>query len=104
MTLRDDVVVPALECRGLSKRYGTGRIVLAQLDFTLAAGEFVAIMGDSGVGKSTLLNLIAGLDRADSGNVLIDGRAVEHSTITPRRVCAARSSASYSRRFTCCRI
>ncbi|HEX3381004.1 MAG TPA: ABC transporter ATP-binding protein [Paraburkholderia sp.] len=77
MTLRDDVVVPALECRGLSKRYGSGRIVLAQLDFTLAAGEFVAIMGDSGVGKSTLLNLIAGLDRADNGSVLIDARAVE---------------------------
>jgi putative ABC transport system ATP-binding protein len=77
MTLRHDAVVPALECRGLSKRYGTGRIVLTQLDFTLAAGEFVAIMGDSGVGKSTLLNVIAGLDRADSGSVLLDGRAIE---------------------------
>ncbi|NML34348.1 ABC transporter ATP-binding protein [Paraburkholderia antibiotica] len=77
MTLRDDAVVPALECRGLSKRYGAERIVLAQLDFTLAAGEFVAIMGDSGVGKSTLLNLIAGLDRADSGSVTIGGHALE---------------------------
>jgi putative ABC transport system ATP-binding protein len=76
MTLRDDVAVPALECRGLSKHYGAGRIVLARLDFTLAAGEFVAIMGDSGVGKSTLLNLIAGLDRADSGEVMIDGSVV----------------------------
>ncbi|HEY2024007.1 ABC transporter ATP-binding protein [Paraburkholderia sp.] len=77
MTLRRDAAVPALECRRLSKRYGAGRIVLAQLDFTLAAGEFVAIMGDSGVGKSTLLNLIAGLDRADSGSVMLDGRAIE---------------------------
>ncbi|NIF80764.1 ABC transporter ATP-binding protein [Paraburkholderia sp. Cy-641] len=76
MALRDDPAVPALECRGLSKRYGAGRIVLAQLDFTLAAGEFVAIMGDSGVGKSTLLNLIAGLDHADSGSILINGRAI----------------------------
>ncbi|MEN8505516.1 ABC transporter ATP-binding protein [Paraburkholderia sp. SIMBA_050] len=72
----EDTAVPALECRGLSKSYGAGRIVLAQLDFTLEQGEFVAIMGDSGVGKSTLLNLIAGLDSADSGEVIIDGSAV----------------------------
>jgi putative ABC transport system ATP-binding protein len=63
----------ALECQALHKTYGAGRTVLAQLDFKLAAGEYVAIMGDSGVGKSTLLNLIAGLDRPDGGAVLIDG-------------------------------
>jgi putative ABC transport system ATP-binding protein len=67
---------PALECRRLRKTYGSGRIVLEALDFTLRAGEFVAIMGDSGVGKSTLLNLIAGLDHADSGDVLIDGASI----------------------------
>jgi putative ABC transport system ATP-binding protein len=67
---------PALECRRLRKTYGGGRIVLDSLDFTLHAGEFVAIMGDSGVGKSTLLNLIAGLDSADSGDVLLDGIAI----------------------------
>jgi putative ABC transport system ATP-binding protein len=76
MAFRDQGAVPALECRGLSKTYGAGRIVLAQLDFTLWPGEFVAVMGDSGVGKSTLLNLIAGLDSADSGGVIIDGSAV----------------------------
>jgi putative ABC transport system ATP-binding protein len=76
MASRDEAVVPALECRGLSKRYGAGRIVLAHLDFILGPGEFVAIMGDSGVGKSTLLNLIAGLDSADSGDVIIDGSPV----------------------------
>lgn len=69
-------VAPALECRGLSKAYGTGRIVLAELDFALAPGELVAIMGDSGVGKSTLLNLVAGLDHADSGEVFIDGEKI----------------------------
>ncbi|MFC5474899.1 ABC transporter ATP-binding protein [Paraherbaspirillum soli] len=65
--------VPALECRALRKSYGHGRVVLAHLDFALAAGEYVAVMGDSGVGKSTLLNLIAGLDAADGGDILIDG-------------------------------
>ena len=68
--------VPALECRGLQKSYGHGRTVLAHLDFALQPGEYVAIMGDSGVGKSTLLNLIAGLDTADAGVVLIDGVAM----------------------------
>ncbi|WP_158940666.1 ABC transporter ATP-binding protein [Burkholderia sp. S171] len=76
MTLRDTGISPALECRGLSKAYGAGRVLLASLDFTLDPGEFVAIMGDSGVGKSTLLNLIAGLDQADSGEVLIDGTSI----------------------------
>ena len=84
----------ALECRALSKRYGSGRVVLDHLDFTLAPGEFVAIMGDSGVGKSTLLNLIAGLDQADGGEVIIGGTAVSRG----------RNSDSCFRRFMCCRI
>lgn len=66
-------LAPALDCRQLCKAYGQGRVVLNRLDFTLSPGEFVAVMGDSGVGKSTLLNLIAGLDQADSGEMLIDG-------------------------------
>ena len=60
-----------LELRNLTKSYGN-RQVLDALSYTLAAGEYVAIMGDSGVGKSTLLNLIAGLDTADAGEILID--------------------------------
>ncbi|OTP66276.1 ABC transporter ATP-binding protein [Caballeronia sordidicola] len=76
MTISNNDAPPALECRGLSKAYGKGRIVLANLDFSLDPGEFVAVMGDSGVGKSTLLNLIAGLDSADSGEVLIDGTPI----------------------------
>lgn len=65
--------LPALECRGIRKSYSNNRIVINRLDFVLAPGEYIAIMGDSGVGKSTLLNLIAGLDAADSGDMLIDG-------------------------------
>ena len=62
-----------LELRELRKSYG-GRIVLDSVSHRFAAGEFVAIMGESGVGKSTLLNLIAGLDSPDSGQVLVDGQ------------------------------
>jgi len=61
-----------LELANLTKTYG-GRTVLANLSHRFASGRFIAIMGESGVGKSTLLNLIAGLDAADSGAVIVDG-------------------------------
>ncbi len=65
---------PALEVSGLGRRFGPDRPpVLDGIDMTLYAGDYIAIMGDSGVGKSTLLNLIAGLERPDSGSVRIDG-------------------------------
>ena len=65
-----------LRLKNLTKSYSPTRRVIADLSYTLAAGEYVAIMGESGVGKSTLLNLIAGLDRPDSGEIEIDGRAM----------------------------
>ena len=62
-----------LSIRALGKRYPGPRVrtVLAGVDLELVAGDYVAIMGESGVGKSTLLNLIAGLDRADEGSIRI---------------------------------
>lgn len=65
-----------LELRQVSKAYANGRKVLDHLSYTLGAGEFVAVMGESGVGKSTLLNLVAGLDVPDSGDIIIDGVAM----------------------------
>jgi putative ABC transport system ATP-binding protein len=62
---------------GLTKSVPGGRVLFQDLDLNVAPGEFVAIMGESGVGKSTLLNLVAGLDRADAGSVVIDGVALE---------------------------
>ncbi|MDE1182415.1 ABC transporter ATP-binding protein [Paraburkholderia sp.] len=76
MPCRPDRSSPALECRAVSKRYDTRRTILAGLNLVLLPGEFVAVMGDSGVGKSTLLNLIAGLDSIDSGDILIDGQPI----------------------------
>jgi putative ABC transport system ATP-binding protein len=61
-----------LELRNINKGYANGRQVLSDLSYTLNAGDYVAIMGDSGVGKSTLLNLIAGLDTPDDGEIVID--------------------------------
>lgn len=65
-----------LELCNINKAYAEGRKVLVNLTYTLKAGEYVAIMGDSGVGKSTLLNLIAGLDTPDSGEIRINGTAI----------------------------
>lgn len=68
-----------LELRNLSKSYAPGRPVLSALNWHFRAGEFIAIMGESGVGKSTLLNLIAGLDQPDEAPqppILLDGVAM----------------------------
>ena len=64
-----------LTIRNLSKSYGGARkrAVLRGVDLELARGEYIAVMGESGIGKSTLLNLIAGLDTPDSGSVTLDG-------------------------------
>jgi putative ABC transport system ATP-binding protein len=61
-----------LSIRTLSKRYGVTP-VFSNVSLELAAGEFVAIVGESGVGKSTLLNCMAGLDNWDSGTLSLDG-------------------------------
>jgi putative ABC transport system ATP-binding protein len=55
------------------------RTVFAGVDLDLMPGEYIAIMGESGIGKSTLLNLIAGLDGADGGSIKLDG--VELTTL-----------------------
>ena len=64
-----------LTIRNLRKSYGGARprLVLRDVTMEVKPGEYVALMGESGVGKSTLLNLIAGLDEADAGTVSIDG-------------------------------
>lgn len=64
-----------LDVQRLSKRYGS-EAVFAQVNLTVPPGEFVAIVGDSGVGKSTLLNCLAGLDTADEGLVHVLGTCV----------------------------
>ncbi|HYE44566.1 MAG TPA: ABC transporter ATP-binding protein [Caulobacter sp.] len=62
-----------LALEGLTKSVPGGRMLFSGLDLVVPAGAFVAVMGESGVGKSTLLNLIAGLDTADAGRVVVDG-------------------------------
>ena len=67
--------MPLLDVNALTKRYGDTP-VFEGVDLQVAAGEFVAVLGESGVGKSTLLNCIAGLDTVDAGSVHIDGACI----------------------------
>ena len=65
---------PVLSVIGLGKAVPGGRQLFSGLALAVAPGEVVAIMGESGVGKSTLLNLVAGLDVADAGAIAIAGQ------------------------------
>ena len=72
---------PILELRAISKVYHMGEVevrALRSVDFIVRAGEMVAIMGASGSGKSTMLNLIGTLDRPTEGEYLLDGEPVQN--------------------------
>lgn len=82
-----------LETRDLKKQYGTGETAvhaLAGVNLSVENGEFVAVVGTSESGKSTLLHMLGGLDRATSGKVYVDGKDIfalkdEELTIFRRR-------------------
>ena len=68
-----------LETRNLRKIYGSGDTEVRALDgvnLSVDSGEFVAIVGTSGFGKSTLLHMLGGLDRPTSGSVIVDGKDI----------------------------
>ncbi|MCF0110301.1 MAG: ATP-binding cassette domain-containing protein, partial [Erysipelotrichaceae bacterium] len=69
-----------LQIQQICKKYRTGdfeQIALDHVSFNLRDNEFVAILGPSGSGKTTLLNIIGGLDRYDSGDLIIDGTSTK---------------------------
>jgi lipoprotein-releasing system ATP-binding protein len=84
--------MPFLEARGIVKSYpvgGRSLTVLRDLDLQVEVGEMVAIVGASGVGKSTLLHVLGGLDQVDQGTVVIDG--IELTRLTDAQVVAFRN-------------
>ena len=72
-----DARAVAIEARGLVRRFDDGQRVievLCELDIVVEAGESVAVVGESGVGKSTLLHVLGALDIPDSGSVMLEGQ------------------------------
>jgi len=68
-----------LETKKLTKTYKSNEVqveVLKGIDLTIEAGDFLSIRGASGVGKSTLLNILGALDRADSGDIIVAGKSL----------------------------
>jgi len=74
-------VTAIAELHKVTKYYGQGKVLipaLREINLTLQAGEFTAMAGPSGSGKTTLLNIIGGLDRPTEGQVVIEGREIDH--------------------------
>lgn len=72
-----------IQARGLSRRYHVGKTEVAALsdvEFTIARGEFAALVGPSGSGKSTLLNLLGGLDQPTAGEITVNGLALQKAS------------------------
>ena len=80
MTTMTTMTTPLLDIVGLTRRYGEHPhevVALESIDFSVAQGEMVAIMGPSGSGKSTLLTIAGGLERATSGSIRLGTRYLE---------------------------
>ena len=83
-----------ISLRGVAKSFEEGgrrRVVFQDLDGRFQRGEFTVLLGRSGTGKSTLLNLISGIDVPDSGDVLFDGRPITRLTDTERTLLRRRN-------------
>ena len=94
-----------LLCENLGRVYADGERSIAVLDdinFSLPAGEKVAVIGASGSGKSTLLNLLGGLDNPSSGRVLMNGQDLARLGEAHCADCATSSWALFTSFITCC--
>lgn len=67
----------SLEFENISKEFGTHK-VLNQISFNVEKGQFFSLLGPSGCGKTTLLRIVAGFERPDSGRILLDGQDITH--------------------------
>ena len=80
-----------VECRNVTKTYHVGEITIPAangIDFSIEKGEFVVIVGPSGAGKTTVLNILGGMDRPTSGEILVDGTDI--ATLSHKQLIAYR--------------
>jgi lipoprotein-releasing system ATP-binding protein len=89
LTMTDDCSVDSviLSCRHLSKRFHDGTLdvnVLSNINFEARKGESIAILGKSGSGKSTFLQLLGGLDKPTTGEVLLQGKSLQRLSESER--------------------
>jgi ABC-2 type transport system ATP-binding protein len=75
--------VPALELRGLTKRYDDGTLALEDFNLTIPDGSFFGLLGPNGAGKTTLISAVCNLIRVTSGEILVFGESA--SSLTARR-------------------
>jgi nitrate/nitrite transport system ATP-binding protein len=66
-----------ISIEGISRRYGAGPAIFEDLWLSMNQGDFVCVIGHSGCGKTTVLNILAGLDQPSEGAVIVDGKAIE---------------------------
>jgi NitT/TauT family transport system ATP-binding protein len=74
--------VPQIEFSSVTKSYGTGRLVMSDVDLKIDKGEFVTLIGPSGCGKSTVLKLISGLTPPSVGTIRVDGMTPQNARET----------------------
>lgn len=74
--MKGDIVIKVLEVKNLSKKYGK-KIILENANFHILEGECVGILGPNGTGKSTLISILAGMEKADTVEIYFLGQAIE---------------------------
>ena len=81
MCLGEDANMAFMELKNVQKVYKTGEVetkALVGVDFEVEKGELCVVVGPSGAGKSTVLNLLGGMDSPTSGDIVVDGKHIEH--------------------------
>jgi fructose transport system ATP-binding protein len=86
-----------LQAKGLVKRYGQVT-ALDGADFELRAGEILAVIGDNGAGKSSLIKALSGATMPDEGEILLDGAPVHFNPLDARRAASRRSTRTWPSR------
>ena len=84
---KDGFMEDFVSLRNVTKRYKMGEVTITAVDgvsFSIGQGEFCIILGQSGAGKTTVLNILGGMDNCDEGEVLVDGTDVAH--FSPRQL------------------